>query len=56
MSTIFMFTSNKFDCEISVNTILVGRWAEQNVDPALFSRELMRKASTFVGDEEVLLS
>ncbi|XP_058198779.1 probable protein phosphatase 2C 1 isoform X2 [Rhododendron vialii] len=29
------------------------RWAEQNVDPSLFSRELMAHASDFVGDEEV---
>lgn len=34
---------------------MVARWAEQNVDPSLFSRELMAHASDFVGDEEVLL-
>ncbi|KAK9279232.1 hypothetical protein L1049_012910 [Liquidambar formosana] len=31
----------------------VSGWAVQNVDPALFSRELMANASCFVGDEEV---
>ncbi|GMP89813.1 hypothetical protein CsSME_00041210 [Camellia sinensis var. sinensis] len=31
----------------------VSGWAEQNVDPSLFSRELMAKASDLVGDEEV---
>ena len=30
-----------------------GRWAEQNVDPALFSRELMSNASSMVDDPEV---
>lgn len=28
-------------------------WAEQNVNPALFSRELMTNASSLVEDEEV---
>ncbi|KAD3336499.1 hypothetical protein E3N88_32018 [Mikania micrantha] len=31
----------------------VSGWAEKDVDPAQFSRELMRKASSLVGDEEV---
>lgn len=31
----------------------VSGWAEQNVDPALFSRELMSNASAFVEDDEV---
>ncbi|XVF20375.1 hypothetical protein REPUB_Repub11eG0192800 [Reevesia pubescens] len=31
----------------------VSGWAEQNVDPSLFSKELMANASSFVGDEEV---
>ncbi|KAK9069088.1 hypothetical protein SSX86_013204 [Deinandra increscens subsp. villosa] len=31
----------------------VSGWAEKDVDPALFSRELMRKASSLVDDEEV---
>lgn len=31
----------------------VSGWAEQNVNPALFSRELMANASSLVGDEEV---
>ncbi|KAF5470379.1 hypothetical protein F2P56_010898, partial [Juglans regia] len=31
----------------------VSGWAEQNVDPSLFSRELMSNASYLVGDEEV---
>ena len=29
------------------------RWAEENVDPALFSRELMQHALAAVGSEEV---
>lgn len=29
------------------------RWAEQNVNPALFPRELMANASDLVMDEEV---
>ncbi|KAL3518012.1 hypothetical protein ACH5RR_020601 [Cinchona calisaya] len=31
----------------------VSGWAEQNVNPALFSQEFMAKASSFVEDEEV---
>ncbi|XP_042483777.1 probable protein phosphatase 2C 26 isoform X1 [Macadamia integrifolia] len=31
----------------------VSGWSEQNVDPALFSKELMANALNFVGDEEV---
>ncbi|KAI3676384.1 hypothetical protein L1987_85990 [Smallanthus sonchifolius] len=31
----------------------VSGWAEKDVDPAQFSRELMRKASSLVDDEEV---
>ncbi|KAJ8751256.1 hypothetical protein K2173_016437 [Erythroxylum novogranatense] len=31
----------------------VSGWAEKNVDPSLFSRELMANASYLVGDEEV---
>lgn len=31
------------------------RWAEKDVDPAKFSRELMRKASSLVEDEEVFI-
>ncbi|KAK6271707.1 hypothetical protein POUND7_008790 [Theobroma cacao] len=31
----------------------VSGWAEQNVDPSLFSKELMANASSLVGDEEV---
>ncbi|KAL8213911.1 hypothetical protein R6Q57_003360 [Mikania cordata] len=31
----------------------VSGWAEKDVDPAQFSGELMRKASSLVGDEEV---
>ncbi|XP_057511997.1 probable protein phosphatase 2C 26 isoform X3 [Actinidia eriantha] len=30
-----------------------SRWAEQNVDPSLFPRELMVNASDLVGDKEV---
>lgn len=38
----------------SVCLINLGSWAEKDVNPALFSRELMAKASSFVEDEEVL--
>ncbi|KAE9598650.1 putative protein-serine/threonine phosphatase [Lupinus albus] len=31
----------------------VSGWAEEDVDPSLFPRELMANASNFVGDEEV---
>ncbi|KAK4274865.1 hypothetical protein QN277_018032 [Acacia crassicarpa] len=31
----------------------VSGWAEEDVDPSLFPRELMANASSFVGDEEV---
>lgn len=31
------------------------RWAEKDVNPALFSRELMRNSSKFLNDEEVYL-
>ncbi|KAJ4978421.1 hypothetical protein NE237_009201 [Protea cynaroides] len=31
----------------------VSGWSEQNVDPALFSKELIANASYFVGDQEV---
>lgn len=31
----------------------VSGWAEQNVNPALFPKELMANISSFVGDEEV---
>ncbi|XP_020273990.1 probable protein phosphatase 2C 1 isoform X4 [Asparagus officinalis] len=34
---------------------MVDRWAEKNVDPALFSQELMANASGLVTDEEILL-
>lgn len=34
---------------------MLSSWAEQNVDPSLFSRELMSNASYLVGDEEVAL-
>nr|XP_029120309.1 probable protein phosphatase 2C 1 isoform X2 [Elaeis guineensis] len=33
--------------------LLIDRWAEQNVNPALFSQELMSNASGLVMDEEV---
>ncbi|KAL8129865.1 hypothetical protein V2J09_019020 [Rumex salicifolius] len=33
----------------------VSGWAEKNVDPALFSREIMANASSFVEDNEVFL-
>lgn len=33
--------------------LMNDRWAEKNVDPALFSRELMANASDLVTDEEV---
>lgn len=33
---------------------MLPSWAEQNVDPSLFSRELMANASYLVGDEEVV--
>lgn len=33
---------------------MTDRWAARNVNPALFSRELMAKASNLVMDEEVL--
>lgn len=32
------------------------RWAEKDVNPALFSRELMRNSSNFLNDEEVSLA
>lgn len=32
---------------------MLASWAEQNVDPSLFSRELMANASYFVEDVEV---
>jgi hypothetical protein len=32
------------------------RWAEKNVNPALFSRELMRNSSNFLNDEAVSLA
>jgi hypothetical protein len=32
---------------------MIGRWAEKDVDPAQFSRELMRRALSLVEDEEV---
>lgn len=31
-------------------------WAEQDVDPSLFSKELMANASRLVDDEEVTLN
>ena len=34
----------------------LGSWAEKDVNPALFSRELMAHASSLVEDEEVLIS
>lgn len=34
---------------------MLASWAEQNVDPSLFSRELMSNASYLVEDEEVIL-
>lgn len=33
---------------------MLARWAEQNVDPSLFPKELMANASNLVGDEEVV--
>ena len=33
---------------------MLPRWAEQNVDPSLFPKELMANASNLVGDEEVV--
>ncbi|RRT52131.1 hypothetical protein B296_00030260, partial [Ensete ventricosum] len=33
---------------------MTDRWAEQSIDPALFSQELMANASGLVVDEEVL--
>lgn len=32
---------------------MLASWAEQNVDPSVFSRELMANASYFVEDVEV---
>lgn len=32
---------------------MTDRWAEQSIDPALFSQELMANASGLVVDEEV---
>jgi protein phosphatase PTC7 len=32
------------------------RWAEKDVNPALFSRELMRNSSSFLNDEGVCLA
>jgi len=33
---------------------MIDRWAEKNINPALFSQELMANASDLVMDEEVL--
>ncbi|CAN6693136.1 unnamed protein product [Malus baccata var. baccata] len=38
-------------CDLLV--IWLGSWAEQDVDPSLFPKELMTNASNFVGDVEV---
>lgn len=35
---------------------MVCRWAELNVDPALFSKELMANASSMVEDTEVIVT
>lgn len=35
--------------------LLILSWAEQDVDPSLFSKELMANASRLVDDEEVVL-
>lgn len=43
-----------YSYKINVCLINLGSWAEKDVNPALFSRELMAKASSFVEDEEVL--
>lgn len=32
---------------------VLGSWAEKNVDPALFSRELVANVSSLVGNAEV---
>lgn len=37
-----------------VLSLFFSRWAEQNVDPSLFPKELMANASDLVGDEEVV--
>lgn len=34
--------------------LLILSWAEQDVDPSLFSKELMANASRLVDDEEVV--
>ncbi|KAG4974669.1 hypothetical protein JHK82_031568 [Glycine max] len=36
-----------------VIAVAVSGWAEEDVDPSLFPRELLANASNFVGDEEV---
>lgn len=36
--------------------LLFASWAEQNVDPSLFSKELMANASSLVQDFEVVIS
>lgn len=34
---------------------MLASWAEQNVDPSFFPKELMANVSGLVGDEEVVL-
>jgi len=36
-----------------VLSVMCRSWAEEDVDPSLFPRELLANASNFVGDEEV---
>lgn len=53
-------TSDDFGKLVNTMSLIVrqialslGSWAEQNVDPSLFSKELMAHASSLLGDEEV---
>ena len=39
-----------------INIFLFYSWAEQNVDPSLFPKELMINVSYLIGDEEVEFS
>lgn len=57
-----MMIQTSDDCGKLVITVLLivrqialslGSWAEQNVDPSLFSKELIAHALSLLGDEEV---
>lgn len=43
-----------FNQKIIIVSCYVYSWAEEDVDPSRFPRELLANASSFVGDEEVV--